>query len=225
MATLIQNEPMKITVLDIKTSSDHSKANEAGDASVTFRVETSLSNYSRPVYTITRSLAEFDRLFVYLTRRCPEFIPPAAPPKSCDIAFVHWSTSRFLQRLASHDALRVAEGTRLFIESEFMVPFFFLFVSNNNIDWSQFVAPPSPPAARRLNQASKSLFGFTSTPSTHRAEVDVFYDDAKRDADAFESFVSAIGRINEKIANVYNGLSLQLHSFIIYIFKKMFHFI
>ncbi|KAI8929173.1 hypothetical protein BC831DRAFT_444980 [Entophlyctis helioformis] len=167
------SEPFMQVQLQLLRPSD-----DGADCVVSFAVATNLPEYARTHYTITRTLTEFDRLHLYLARSNPELIAPAAPPKSQNLAFLRLSLDTFLQRLSMHPQLRVADPVRTFIESEF-----------------QFVPPVSPPALRR---AQKSLFSFSSSSGTK--EIDVFYDNARKEVLAFDGHFSAIGRINEKIS-------------------------
>ncbi|EGF81589.1 hypothetical protein BATDEDRAFT_87677 [Batrachochytrium dendrobatidis JAM81] len=156
------------------------------DISVLLSVSTNLPQYARKNYSLTRTLSEFDRLHLHLMNTSPEYIGPAAPPKSANLELVRTALERFLLRLSRHEQLRIADGTRLFIESEFI-----------------FAPAQSPPVVRRVKE-QKSLFSFAL--ATEAKEIDVYFENAKQEIQACEAYFSAIGRINEKIAIVLSDI-------------------
>ena len=99
--------------------------------------------------------------------------------------FIQQATQLFLDRVVAHPLFRTTQGFQDFIKSEF-----------------KFFAPLSPPMRR---QKSKSFFSFGSPAPL--ADVDVYFEDAKKEMNAFESHMSAFGRVNERIAIVKRGIS------------------
>jgi hypothetical protein len=49
------------------------------------------------------------------------------------------------------------------------------------------------------------MFSFSS-PTVNNLEIDVYFEDAKKEASCFESHLTAIGRVNERFAIVKGGL-------------------
>ncbi|KAL2914569.1 hypothetical protein HK105_205920 [Polyrhizophydium stewartii] len=208
-----------------------------GDVAVAVSMTTNLPQYARHTCSPTRSLAEFDRLHLHLMRTVPSCIAPAAPPRSASHELVLAAADAFLRRIAAHPVLRVADATRAFFESEFVfVPPALdptahgaaspsAAASALALAPSGGVSPPSaaataaaiaagiaaphqipsasPAAARR---SRTSLFSFGSSSSSPK-EVDIYFENARKDVDACETHVSAMGRINEKICNIARDLA------------------
>eukprot|EP00842_Homolaphlyctis_polyrhiza_P002466 jgi/Hompol1/321/HPOL_003959-RA len=102
------------------------------DIVATIAVSTNLPEYSRSSFTTSRTLAEFDRLHLHLTRSRPECIAPAAPPKSTNLLFLRKTLGRFLVRISQNPVLRVDEATRTFFESTFQSLFSFVSSSSSS---------------------------------------------------------------------------------------------
>ncbi|KAH6565528.1 hypothetical protein BASA50_003623 [Batrachochytrium salamandrivorans] len=171
----VESEPFLEVTVQLVRPTDN-----GADISALLVVSTNLPQYLRRNYSLTRTLAEFNRLHLHLMHTNSEYIGPAPPPKSTNLEFVRTTLERFLYRLSKHEHLRIVDGTRSFIESEFV-----------------FAPPQSPTVPRHVTQ-QRSLFSFSQTQETK--EIDVFFEDAKQEVSAYEAYFSAIGRINEKIA-------------------------
>ncbi|KAH9247254.1 hypothetical protein BASA81_015135 [Batrachochytrium salamandrivorans] len=107
----VESEPFLEVTVQLVRPTDN-----GADISALLVVSTNLPQYLRRNYSLTRTLAEFNRLHLHLMHTNSEYIGPAPPPKSTNLEFVRTTLERFLYRLSKHEHLRIVDGTRSFIE-------------------------------------------------------------------------------------------------------------
>lgn len=127
-------------------------------------------------HSFTRNLTEFNLLYLYLLRVLPGAVAPASPPKTKDGVLATAAILRFLRRIDAHPQLRLTQGFADFVHCQFA-----------------FV-PASPKTIQRKTQ---SMFGFAKVPVV---EVDVWFGTIQAELAAFQMQISAIGRVNDRIA-------------------------
>ncbi|KAI8913280.1 Vps5 C terminal like-domain-containing protein [Gorgonomyces haynaldii] len=129
-----------------------------------------------PQIQFQRTLSDLDRLYQYLVRSYPEYIAPPSPPKSSDYDFLLESVQLFLDRVSSHPIFSESKGIIDFPTNEF-----------------QFLLPPSP---IQRNPSQKSLFSFEKPAQ----DTDVYFEESKREMQTVATYITSIGRINERLA-------------------------
>ena len=126
---------------------------------------------------INRSVQDWQLLIDWINKTFGDLIPPPPPPSSClDLTLLASCVTFLLNWIESHQRITSSQGWSLFLQGDF------------------HFQPPLPPSRPR---SFSSLF--FPTKLALAKEVDFKFDKARESAIDWQSFLSAFGRINEKI--------------------------